>query len=104
VLSVDVRAELAQQVLQRGLVEDRVARLDDEVRVLWRAQRLDELRVASLLQRDLEQLGGRRVPVTVVVVDVDDRSLLVAGATSSSAIWSTVPAMLSASLSASSCW
>ena len=41
-------AELAQEVLQRRLVERRVARLDDEARVLGRAQRLDELGVAAL--------------------------------------------------------
>ncbi len=67
---------LPEQILQRRLVEDRVARLNDEEDVAVGLDGLDELRMSALLgQRDELLAGG--VPVSVVVVDVDDVDALV---------------------------
>ena len=64
-----------QQMVDGGLVEDRVAALGDERRVRVRQQRLDELRPAAV-ERGADQVVARALPVLVVVVDVDRQGVV----------------------------
>ena len=54
-----------QQMVDGGLVEDRVAALRDERRVLVGQQRLDELRPAAV-ERAADQVLARVLPVLVL--------------------------------------
>src|SRR5439155_9719816 len=67
--------ELAQQQLERRVVERRVARLEQERLTGPRREFRDHV-AAVAAERLLEQAAGVAVPAAVVVVDVDDRRLL----------------------------
>jgi len=74
-----VDALLTEQVVERGGVEDAVARLDHEGRLVVGADRLDEVGPRSMARR-FDQLLAGGGPVPVVVVDVDDLHSFVVGA------------------------
>jgi hypothetical protein len=74
-----VDALLAEQVLQRGGVEEAVAGLDHQGGVVVGDDRLDEVG-ARPVPGGVDQLLARGGPVAIVVVDVDDPDALVEGA------------------------
>jgi hypothetical protein len=64
-------AVLAEQILQRCLVEDRVARLDDEQRLLVRPDGFHQVGLGSA-HRGLHHVVHLGAPTPEVVVDVND--------------------------------
>ena len=64
-----------QQMVDGGLVEDRVAALRDERHSRVWQQRLDEVRPAAV-ERAADQVLARVLPVLVVVVDVDRQGVV----------------------------
>src|ERR671930_1125141 len=71
--------ELAQDQLERGLVEGGVARLDDETIFLGGSNHLQKV-TAAAVQRLLHEPLPVAVPDAVVVVRVDDRKVVAASA------------------------
>ena len=93
---------LAQQVVQRGAVEDAVADLLEEGAVGGRDERLDEVGRAPV-ERALDDVVARGGEVAQVVVDVDELDASSSRARAiSSRSGSSASAALSASTSASS--